>query len=450
MPSRLPLANARGSEGMRARLERYFEFERLHTNWRTEILAGATTFVTMAYIVFVNPSVLREAGMPFKAVVAATCFCAAFGSILMGIFARYPIALAPGMGLNAYFTYTVVKGMGIPWQTALGAVFLSGVAFLLLTLLGVRQLIVEAIPAELYAAVAAGIGLFIAMIGLRNAGIIVASESTLVTLGNIRDKNTLLAIFGLLAITALLAWGVRAAMLLGILLTTLAGVLFGLVKWSPESYRISDIAATAGKLDVRAAASVGFLEIVFVFLFVDFFDNVGTLVGVGKKAGLFDDQNRIPRIRNILLADASATIAGSLAGTSTVVSYIESAAGVVAGGRSGVTAIVTGLLFALALFVAPLIGSVPTAATAPALIVVGSLMMTQVSEIKWSDPEIAIPAFLTLVTIPLSFSIANGLAFGFTAYAALKLVRGQFRKTHWLVWVLAALFVARFVYLGRE
>jgi AGZA family xanthine/uracil permease-like MFS transporter len=435
---------------MRARLERYFEFERLHTNWRTEILAGATTFITMAYIIFVNPSVLREANMPFKAVVAATCFCAAFGSILMGVFARYPIALAPGMGLNAYFTYTVVKGMGIPWQTALGAVFLSGVAFLLLTLLGVRQLIVEAIPAELYAAVAAGIGLFIAMIGLRNAGIIVASESTLVTLGNVRDKNTLLAIFGLLAITALLAWGVRAAMLLGILLTTLAGVLFGLVKWSPESYHISDIAATAGKLDVRAAASIGFLEIVFVFLFVDFFDNVGTLVGVGKKAGLFDDKNRIPRIRNILLADASATIAGSLAGTSTVVSYIESAAGVVAGGRSGVTAIVTGLLFALALFVAPLIGAVPTAATAPALIVVGSLMMTQVSEIKWSDPEIAIPAFLTLVTIPLSFSIANGLAFGFTAYAALKLVRGEFRKTHWLVWVLALLFVARFVYLGRE
>jgi AGZA family xanthine/uracil permease-like MFS transporter len=440
----------RFNTGMRARLERYFEFDRLHTNWRTEILAGATTFVTMAYIIFVNPSVLREANMPFKAVVAATCFCAAFGSILMGVFARYPIALAPGMGLNAYFTYTVVKGMGIPWQTALGAVFLSGVAFLLLTLLGVRQLIVEAIPAELYAAVAAGIGLFIAMIGLRNAGIIVASEPTLVTLGNVRDKNTLLAIFGLLAITALLAWGVRAAMLLGILLTTLAGVLFGLVKWSPESYHFSDIAATAGKLDVRAAVRIGFLEIVFVFLFVDFFDNVGTLVGVGRKAGLFDDKNRIPRIRNILLEDASATIAGSLAGTSTVVSYIESAAGVVAGGRSGVTAIVTGLLFVLALFVAPLIGAVPTAATAPALIVVGSLMMTQVSEIKWSDPEIAIPAFLTLVTIPLSFSIANGLAFGFTAYAALKLLRGEFRKTHWLVWVLAALFVARFVYLGRE
>jgi adenine/guanine/hypoxanthine permease len=431
------------------RLERYFEFERLGTSWRTEILAGATTFVTMAYIVFVNPSILHETGMPFKAVVAATCLCAAFGSIMMGVVARYPIALAPGMGLNAYFTYTVVKGMGIPWEAALGAVFLSGVAFLLLTVLGIRQLIVEAIPSGLYAAVAAGIGLFIAMIGLRNAGIIVASPATLVTLGNLRDKNTLLAVFGLILTASLYAWGVRAAMLLGILGTTLAGVAFGLVHWSPGTYNVSDIAATAGKLDIRAAWKIGFVEIVFVFLFVDLFDNVGTLVGVGKKAGLFDETNRIPRIRNILFADASATIVGSLAGTSTVVSYIESAAGVVAGGRSGVTAIVTGLLFLLALFIAPVVGAVPAAATAPALIVVGSLMMSQIGEITWADPGIAIPAFLTLVTIPLTFSIANGLAFGFTAYAFLCVLRGEFRNTHWLVYVLAALFIARFFYLGR-
>jgi adenine/guanine/hypoxanthine permease len=432
------------------RLERYFEFERLGTSWRTEFLAGATTFITMAYIVFVNPSILHETGMPFKAVVAATCLCAAFGSILMGILARYPIALAPGMGLNAYFTYTVVKGMGIPWEAALGAVFLSGVAFLLLTALGVRQLIVEAIPAELYAAVAAGIGLFIAMIGLRNAGIVVANPATLVTLGNLRDKNALLAVFGLILTSALYARGFRSAMLLGILGTTLAGVAFGLVHWSPETYHFADIGATAGKLDIRAAWRFGFIEIVFVFLFVDLFDNVGTLVGVGKKAGLFDEANRIPRIRSILFADASATIVGSLAGTSTVVSYIESAAGVVAGGRSGVTAIVTGLLFVLALFIAPVVGAVPAAATAPALIVVGSLMMSQIGEISWKDPGIAIPAFLTLVTIPLTFSIANGLAFGFTAYALLRILRGEFRTTHWLVYVLAALFIARFFYLGRS
>jgi adenine/guanine/hypoxanthine permease len=435
---------------MLAALERYFEFKRLGTNWKTEILAGATTFVTMAYIVFVNPSILRETGMPFQAVVAATCLCAAFGSILMGAWARYPIALAPGMGLNAYFTYTVVKGMGIPWQTALGAVFLSGIAFLILTLAGIRQLIVEAIPQELYAAVAAGIGLFIAMIGLRNAGIVVPSPATMVTLGNLRDKNTLLAIFGLMFIAALLAWRVRAAMLIGILATTLVGAVFGLVTWSPETYHISDIAGTAGKLDIRAAWNIGLAEIVFVFLFVDLFDNVGTLVGVGKRAGLFDEANRIPRMRDILLADASATIASSLAGTSTVTSYIESAAGVVAGGRSGVTAIVTGLLFILALFVAPLVGAVPASATAPALIVVGSLMMANLGEIPWGDPGVAIPAFLTLITIPLSFSIANGLAFGFTSYAALRILRGEFRRTHWLVYLLAALFIARFIYLGSS
>lgn len=435
---------------MRQRLERYFEFERLGTNWRTEVLAGLTTFVTMAYIVFVNPSILHEAGMPFKAVVAATCFCAAFGSILMGAFARYPIALAPGMGLNAYFTYTVVKGMGVPWETALGAVFISGVAFLLLTVIGIRELIFNAIPPELYAAVAAGIGLFIAVIGLRNAGIVVASPATLVTLGNLRDKNTLVAIAGLLIIAALLAWQVRGAMLIGILATTLLAASCGLTHWSPERYVISDISATFGKLNVKAAWSLGFLEIVFVFLFVDLFDNIGTLVGVGKKAGLFDNANKIPRIRQILLADATSTIAGSLAGTSTVVSYIESAAGVVAGGRSGVTAIVTGILFIAALFVAPLIGAVPSAATAPALIVVGSLMMSQVSEIRWNDPIVAIPAFLTLITIPLTFSIANGLAFGFTSYALLKILKGEFRREQWLVYVLAALFIARFLYLGTS
>lgn len=432
------------------RLEEYFEFARLGTNWRTEILAGATTFVTMAYIVFVNPSILAEAGMPFPAVLAATCLCAAFASILMGAFARYPIAMAPGMGLNAYFTYTVVKALGVPWQTALGAVFLSGLAFFILTVAGIRQLIVEAIPGELYAAVAGGIGLFIAMIGLRNAGMIVASPATLVTLGNLRDPNTMLAAFGLVVIAALLAWNVRGAMLIGILATTLVGALFGLVKWSPTTYRLSAIAATAGKLDIGAAARLGLLEIVFVFLFVDLFDNVGTLVGVAKKAGLFDSSNHIPRIRRILFADAAATVAGSLAGTSTVVSYIESAAGVVAGGRSGVTAIVAGVLFLLALFVAPVVGAVPAAATAPALIVVGSLMLSQIGEIHWKDPAVAIPAFLTLVTIPLTFSIANGLAFGFTAYALLRALRGHFRDTHWLVWLLAALFIARFIYLGRS
>ena len=435
---------------MTARLEHYFQFRELGTNWRTEILAGCTTFVTMAYIIFVNPAILHETGMPLTAVMAATCLCAAFGSVLMGLLARYPIALAPGMGLNAYFTYSVVKGMGVGWETALGAVFLSGVAFFILTAAGVRRMIVSAIPSELYAAVAVGIGLFIALIGLHNAGIITGSKETLVTLGNLRDPNTLLAVFGLLLIASLIAWKVRGAILVGIAATAAMGMLFGLVSWKPQTYSVHDITATAFQLNIRGALSYGLIEIVFVFLFVDLFDNVGTLVAVGKQAGLFDKTNQIPRINRILFSDAAATMVGSLAGTSTVTSYIESAAGVAAGGRSGVTAITTGILFLLAMFIAPVVGAIPTAATAPALIVVGSLMIAHAAEIPWSNPVISVPAFLTIITIPLTFSIANGLAFGFIAYTVLKVVRGEFRSVNWLVYVLTILFVARFLYLGRS
>ncbi|HWY48840.1 MAG TPA: NCS2 family permease, partial [Bryobacteraceae bacterium] len=375
---------------MRARLEQYFQLRQLGTNWRTEILAGCTTFVTMAYIIFVNPAILHETGMPLTAVVAATCLCAAFGSLLMGILARYPIALAPGMGLNAYFTYSVVKGLGVPWETALGAVFLSGMAFLILTAVGVRQMIVSAIPFELYAAVAVGIGLFIAFIGLHNSGIIVANKETLVSLGNLRNPDTLLAIFGLLLIASLMAWKIRGAILIGILGTTALGVVFGLVRWQPQTYSFQDITATAFHLNIRGALSYGLVEIVFVFLFVDLFDNIGTLVAVGKQARLFDQTNQIPRINRILFSDGAATIVGSLAGTSTVTSYIESAAGVAAGGRSGVTAITTGILFLIAMFIAPAVGAIPAAATAPALIVVGSLMIAHAAEIPWSNPVISV------------------------------------------------------------
>jgi AGZA family xanthine/uracil permease-like MFS transporter len=432
---------------LRAHLEHHFQFKELGATWRTEVLAGFTTFMTMAYIVFVNPAILSQTGMPLAAVTAATCLSAAAGSLLMGGLANYPIALAPGMGLNAYFTYTVVKGMDVSWQTALGAVFLSGVAFLILTLLGIRQLILRAIPQELYAAVAAGVGLFIAFIGLRNAGIIVPNEATTVALGNLRNPPTLLAICGLFLMAGLLAWGVRAAMLIGILVTTGVALALHLAKWAPRTGSLSDISATALRLDLGSALRLGLAEIVFVFLFIDLFDNIGTLVAVGKKANLFDETHSIPRVNRILLSDSLATIFGSLAGTSTVVSYIESAAGVAAGGRTGVTAIVTGLLFILALFVAPVVGAIPDAATAPALIIVGSLMAGVLSEIQWSDPEIAIPAFLTVVTIPLSFSIANGLAFGFIAYTVLKVVRGKFRQVNWFVYLLTALFLFRFLYL---
>lgn len=434
---------------MREKLEVYFEFGRLGTNWRTEILAGFTTFVTMAYIIFVNPSILADAGMNVAATTAATCLSAAFGSILMGVLARYPIALAPGMGLNAYFTYSVVKGMGVSWQTALGAVFLSGIIFILLTAGGVRKLILESIPRDLYAAVAVGIGLFIAFIGFRSAGIVVADASTTVTLGKLSDPHTLLALFGLLAISTLMARGVRAAMLLGIVLTTLTGAAVGLVQWSPAAYSYKDITATFMQLDVAGALKLGLLEIVFVFLFVDLFDNIGTLVAVGKRARLFDDSGHIPRVNRILTCDALATTAGSMCGTSTVVSYIESAAGVVAGGRSGVTAIVCGLLFVVAVFIAPLFGVIPAQATAPALIVVGALMLGHAAEIDWHNPLASIPAFLTITAIPLTFSIANGLAFGFTVWTLLQIAAGRWRSIHWLVYILTALFMARFYFLGK-
>ena len=432
------------------RLERFFEFQSLGANWRTEIVAGLTTFVTMAYIIFVNPAILHDAGMPIGAVTAATCLCAGLASILMGLIARYPIALAPGMGLNAYFAYTVVKGMGIAWQTALAAVFFSGFLFLLLTLTGFRQRIVKAIPGSLYAAVATGIGLFIAVVGLRNSGIIQASAATLVTLGNLHAPSALISLFGLALTSALLARRVPAAVLLGILGTTALAVVTGQAKWQPSTVRIGDLSQTAFHLDLGSLMKLGLLEIVFIFVFVDLFDNLGTLVAVTRKAGLMTETNEIPRVGRILMTDAIATMLGGLLGTSTVTSYIESAAGIVAGGRTGVTAIVTGMLFLLSLLAVPAAGFIPAAATAPALILVGALMMSHAAEIRWSDPQAAIPAFLTISTIPLTFSIATGLSFGLISCALLKLVMGEVRRQDWLLHALAVLCVARFAYLSNS
>ncbi len=435
---------------MLKRLEGYFEFARLGTNWRTEILAGVTTFLTMAYIVLVNPAILASAGMPLAAVTAATCLSAAFGSILMGVVARYPIALAPGMGLNAYFAYAVCIKMHVPWQTALGAVFLSGMIFLAITATGIRQMILHAIPHELYAAVASGIGLFIAFIGFRNAGLVVGDPETFVTMGNLRSPTTALALLGLILMVALEAKKVRGAILIGVLTTTGLAWALGLVHWAPAAGGFHSLADTAFKLDIRGALNKGLLEIVFVFFFVDLFDNLGTLVAVTKRAGLILPDHTIPRLSRILFTDATATVFGSLTGTSTVTSYVESTAGVAAGGRSGVTAIVTGLLFLCAIGAAPFVGIVPPAATAPALILVGSLMLSTVTEIRWHDPLIAVPSFLTLVLIPFTYSIANGLGFGVISWAALHLITGKFRRQDWLLYVLAALFVARFIYLGAS
>jgi len=432
------------------RLANYFGFAEHGTTWRIEALAGVTTFITMAYIIFVNPAILSETGMPLAAVTTATCLCAGVGSILMGALANYPLALAPGMGLNAYFTYTVVKGMGVPWQTALGAVFLSGVIFLLLTVGGIRQKLLGAVPHQLHAAVAGGIGLFIALIGLRNAGLIVPSSATIVTLGDLHNHATQLAILGIVLIAVLQAYRVRAAMLIGVLATLTVGILFHQVKYTPSAFDPMAINATALQLDVRGALKMNALSIIFVFLFVDLFDNIGTLVAVTERAGLIAEDHTIPRVGRIFFADATSTVLGSLAGTSTVTSYIESSAGVAAGGRTGVTAIVTGLLFLVSIFVAPMVGAIPEFATAPALVLVGALMVGGVAQIEWQEPRIGIPAFLTLVTIPLTYSIATGLSFGLISYAVLEIVTGRGRRQHCMLYLLAVLFLLRFIYLSSS
>jgi AGZA family xanthine/uracil permease-like MFS transporter len=436
-------------------LDTTFQLKARGTTVRTELLAGLTTFLTMAYIILVNPAILGQTGMPPAAVAAATCLAAGVGCILMGMVANYPIALAPGMGLNAYFTFTVVKTMGVPWQTALGLVFISGVLFLILTFAGVRKLIVNAIPRALFSAIAAGIGLFIAFIGLKGAGIVTANPGTTVGLGDLHNPNAMLALLGLAIIAVLEVWKVRGGILIGIVVTSVIGWGLHMAQWTPQTYSVAQMTATAFQLDIPAAFGIGgkglglaLIEILFVFVFVDLFDNVGTLVAVSTKAGLVQPDGTIPRLNRILFADATATVVGSLAGTSTVVSYIESASGVSAGGRTGLTAVVTGLLFLAALFVAPWAQAIPAAATAPALILVGSMMMAPLADIEWKDPVVAIPAFLTLIAIPLTFSIANGLAFGVIACAILKIAVRRIGREDWLLLVLAVLFVARFAYMA--
>jgi AGZA family xanthine/uracil permease-like MFS transporter len=432
---------------MRARLEKYFEFDVLHASWRTEIVAGLTTFATMAYIIFVNPAILHDAGMPLAAVTVATCLCAGAATIFMGIVARYPLALAPGMGLNAYFAYSVVKGMGIAWQTAVAAVFFSGVLFLVLTAAGLRQKIIEAIPSNLYAGVAAGIGLFLSLIGLKNSGLVLPSAETIVKLGDLHAPSCLLAIFGLILTSVLLLWRVPAAMILGIAGTTVLALITGQTGWRPVHAGIDELRQTAFHLDFPSLLALGALEVIFTFTFVDLFDNLGTLVAVSRRAGLLTETQSIPRVGKILAVDAFATIGGALLGTSTVTSYVESAAGIAAGGRTGVTAVVTGLLFLLSSFILPIAGMIPAAATAPVLVLVGMLMMAHTAEIHWSEPEEAIPAFLTIIGIPLTFSIANGLSFGLIGCALFRIARGQIRKREWLLHVLALLSFLRFAYM---
>jgi AGZA family xanthine/uracil permease-like MFS transporter len=430
-------------------LERIFHLSENKTTVRRELLAGLTTFMTMAYVVVVNPQVLSQAGMPVDGVLFATCISAAVATLVMGLWANYPIALAPGMSLNAYFTYSIVIGRGVPWQTALGVVLLSGLLFLGLTLTNVREQIVNGIPDCLKHGTAAGIGLFIAFIGFRNAGIIVANPATFVGLGKFSDRAVILALVGLLLIAVLVARGVGSAILVGIVVITIAGIPLGVSHWPQHLFSWPHPSGTFLKLDLRSAAKLGLGELVFVFFFVDLFDNVGTLVGVCEQGGFLRD-GKLPRASRALLADAIGTIVGALTGTSTVTSYIESAAGVAAGARTGLGNIVIAGLFFAATFCAPIVAAIPSYATAPALILVGALMCGAVARVKWDDFTDAVPAFLTLIATPLTFSIATGLSMGLLSFTFLKLFSGRRKEISPLIWVLSVLFLARYIFLGAE
>jgi AGZA family xanthine/uracil permease-like MFS transporter len=434
-------------------LAKYFEFGKHGTSFRTEFVAGLTTFLAMAYILFVNPSMLSTegTGMEFGAVFTATAIAAIIGTLVMGLYAKYPIALAPGMGLNAFFTFSVVLGLGVPWQQALAGVLVSGVIFLILALTGVRETIINAIPSGLKYAAAAGIGLFIAFIGLKNANIIVDNPATFVSLGSLSEPATLLAVFGIIITAVLMTRKLHGAIFYGIVLTTIVGMIFGIIQL-PEGIVSAPPSPTAlgalfGPLfDVNAMFSGQMLIVIFTFLFVDFFDTAGTLVGVASQANLMKD-NKLPRAGKALAADSIATIAGAVAGTSTTTSYIESSAGVAAGGRTGFTAVVTAAFFALALFFFPLLSIITKEVTAAALVMVGVLMASSLGKIEWDKLEESVPAFLTIVTMPLTFSIATGIALGFILYPLTKVVKGEGRQVHPLMYFLFIVFVLYFIFL---
>lgn len=427
-------------------LERFFKLKEHGTDVRTEIVAGVTTFLTMAYIIFVNPSILGAAGMPQDAVFVATCLIAALGTGIMALYANYPIALAPGMGLNAYFAFVVVGAMGYSWQTALGAVFISGCLFLAITLFGLRELIVRGIPQSIRTAIVVGIGLFLALIALKSAGVVVASPDTLVTLGDLHQPQVVLAAIGFLLIVVLDRFRVPGAILIGIVAVTVLSFFFGGNKFGGVFAPPPSIAPTFLQLDIKGAFQAGVLNVVLVFFLVELFDATGTLMGVAKRAGLLVP-GRMERLNKALLADSAAIFAGSLLGTSSTTAYVESAAGVQAGGRTGLTALTVAVLFLACLFISPLAGVVPAYATAPALLFVACLMLRELTELNWDEPTEVIPAVITALMMPFTYNIANGLAFGFIAYAALKLFTGKMREVHWMTWLIAAVFLFKFIYM---
>jgi adenine/guanine/hypoxanthine permease len=429
-------------------LESWFQLRAHGTRVRTEVVAGITTFLTMAYILFVNPEILAAAGMPRDSVFVATCLAAAIGSLVMGLLANYPIALAPGMGLNAYFAFVVVGTLGYSWQAALGAVFLSGCLFVLVSLFRVREWVVNAIPKSLKFGISAGIGLFLAIIGMTNAGLVAASPATLITLGDLHQPAPLYALAGLVLIVALQARRITGGVVIGILAVTTVAVALGHAPFAGVFAPPPSLAPTFLQLDLAGALDAGLIAVVLTFFLVELFDATGTLIGVAHRAGLLDEQGRLPRLKRALLADSTAIVAGAALGTSSTTAYIESAAGTSAGGRTGLTAVVVALLFLAALWIAPLAGTVPKFATAPALIYVAVLMARGLADLDWGDLTEAAPAVLCALAMPFSFSIAHGIALGFVSYAAIKLLSGRWREVGVAVWVIALVFVAKFVWLG--
>lgn len=429
-------------------LEKLFKLKEHGTSVKTEVIAGLTTFLTMSYILFVNPDILSSTGMDKNAIFVATCLAAALGSIVMALVANWPIGMAPGMGLNAFFAFTVVGAMGFSWQQALGAVFISGIIFLLLTVTGVRRWLIEGIPMSLRSAIAAGIGLFLGLIGLKNAGIVVDNPATLVGLGDLTQTGTLLAILGFFIMAGLDALKVRGSILIGILAITILSMILGVSSFNGIFSAPPSITSTFLQLDIMGVLHVGFIQVIIVFVLVEVFDATGTLIGVSKRAGLMPE-GKPNRLSKALFADSTAIIGGSLIGTSSTTAYVESAAGVQAGGRTGLTAAVVAVLFLAALFISPLASAVPAVATAPALVYVACLMMREMAEIEWDDVTNASSAAMTVLAIPLTYSIANGLAFGFISYVVLKTATGKGRDVHPATWVVAALFVIRYAFFAE-
>ncbi|HEM56030.1 MAG TPA: NCS2 family permease [Thermodesulfobium narugense] len=431
-------------------MEKFFHLNSRKTNIKTEIIAGFTTFITLSYIIFVNPTILSQAGIPKEAAIGATIYSTIIATLLMGLWANLPIAVAPGMGLNAFFTYTVVIGMGLPWETALGAVFVSGIFFFILSITNIRKAIFMGIPTVLRTSIAVGIGLFIALIGFKNAGIIVENKDTLVSFGHLLSPGVLVALLGLLITATLMSKGTKGAILIGILFTTLFSIIFGITKAPTSvsnliSFSVPNVSDTFLKMNLLGAIHYGILGIIFTFSIVELFDNMGTLIGLTTKGKIIDRDGNIPNLNKALVSDSIGTMISAILGTSTVTSYIESAAGIAEGGRTGLSALVVALCFGLAVIFTPLIGIVPAVATSPALIMVGTLMFSEIHRIDFSDLTESFPAFMTIILMPLSFSIANGIAAGFISYVSLKALAGKFKEINLVSLVIAIAFLINFV-----